>query len=123
MYKNNGSFVFRLEAEARGNQQGQCTIGSITKQLADKDREISNLKGMLSQRDAELEQLRPQLQKALQDLDNLRRRLEAEQAARLAAEERLKQLSDKLNFDNSACSQVKLTSTIQWKYFWDCKNS
>ena len=65
----------RLEAEASGNQRVLQDNANLTRTLAEKEKELTQLKGCLGNCQSELNLVKPQLAKALQELDSLRKRL------------------------------------------------
>ncbi len=67
-------FLRRLDAEASGNQRIMADNANLTRLLAEKEKELAQLKGCCGQLQSELDILKPKLAKALQDLDALRRK-------------------------------------------------
>lgn len=66
--------MIRLDAEASGNQRVLQDNANLARLLAEKEKEVAQLKGCCSNLESELNLVKPQLAKALQEIEALRRK-------------------------------------------------
>ncbi|KAK2149257.1 hypothetical protein LSH36_458g01016 [Paralvinella palmiformis] len=106
MYENEIDKLRLADANAM-NRKLSDQLDKVQRRLAEKEKEASENKNYVDALKREIEQLKPNYMKSNRDADELKRRLADEMNRRKEAEEKIKQLQDKMAFDSAKMAQER----------------